>query len=93
MVWHRSRRERSVIAMSQMTSMLHDESRNTKYEQAITAAVAAFVRSTGRKPIVLDVGTGTGLLAMMAVRAGAEHVYACEVGFAHITVDMAVLIC
>ena len=75
--------------MSQMTSMLHDTSRNNKYEQAITAAVAAFVARSGRKPVVLDVGTGTGLLAMMAARAGAEHVYACEVGWVYIYVCQA----
>jgi len=52
-------------------AMLNDEARNHFFEQAITAAVQP-------GDIVLDIGTGSGLLAMMAVRAGAAHVYACE---------------
>ncbi len=51
--------------------MLNDQPRNAAYEAAIGAAVTD-------GDVVLEIGTGAGLLAMMAVRAGAEHVYTCE---------------
>jgi Flp pilus assembly protein TadD/precorrin-6B methylase 2 len=52
--------------------MLNDQSRNDVYFEAITKAITT-------EDIVLDIGTGSGLLAMMAAKAGAKHVYACEV--------------
>jgi Flp pilus assembly protein TadD len=52
-------------------TMLGDEARNTLYDSAIRAAIRP-------GDVVLDIGTGSGLLAMMAARAGAAHVYACE---------------
>lgn len=52
-------------------SMLDDHARNEAYDAAICASV-------NPGDIVLDIGTGSGLLAMMAARAGAGHVYACE---------------
>ena len=33
----------------------------------------------GTKPHVLDIGTGTGLLSLMAAKCGAKEVTACEV--------------
>jgi len=51
--------------------MLADKSRNRAYAKAIAAKV---------KPgdVVLDIGCGAGLTAMLASRAGAKHVYTCE---------------
>lgn len=69
---------KNVVAMSQMTSMLRDADRNRCYERGIARAISAFRRAHGRAPVVLDIGTGTGLLAMFAAAHGAEHVYACE---------------
>jgi SAM-dependent methyltransferase len=52
-------------------SMLADEPRNRAYESAIRSAVRP-------GDLVLDIGAGSGLLAMMAARAGAGRVVACE---------------
>ena len=52
--------------------MLNDKKRNAAYKQAITKAV-----SQGHD-IVLDIGSGTGILSMFAVQGGAKEVYACE---------------
>ena len=51
--------------------MMHDEERADLYDKAIRHIVSP-------DHLVLDVGTGSGLLAMMAARAGAGHVVACE---------------
>jgi len=52
-------------------SMVNDKRRNRAFDKAIKEAVTSSSR-------VLDIGTGTGLLAMMAARAGARQVTACE---------------
>lgn len=51
--------------------IVRDDARNQAYEAALKRALGPATR-------VLDIGTGTGILAMMAARAGAAHVTACE---------------
>jgi len=51
--------------------MLHDNRRTHDYIAALEAAVRP-------DDVVLDIGTGSGILAVAAVRAGARHVYAVE---------------
>ncbi|EHB17053.1 Protein arginine N-methyltransferase 7 [Heterocephalus glaber] len=65
------------IARSSYADMLHDKDRNIKYYEGIRAAVSR-VKDRGQKALVLDIGTGTGLLSMMAVTAGADFCYAIE---------------
>jgi protein arginine N-methyltransferase 7 len=49
-----------------------------KYNLALQKALN-LLKSKGKEAFVLDIGTGTGLLAMMAVKAKASSVTACEV--------------
>jgi protein arginine N-methyltransferase 7 len=51
--------------------MMNDDRRNDAYATAIKTTIR-------QGDLVLDIGTGSGLLAMMAARAGAKHVVACE---------------
>lgn len=52
-------------------AMLNDHERN----DALAVALERQITPGSR---VLDIGSGTGLLAMMAIRAGASHVTSCE---------------
>ncbi|XP_072013956.1 protein arginine N-methyltransferase 7-like [Amphiura filiformis] len=65
------------IARSAYTDMLHDDERNKKYYEGIRRAIK-LMHSRGKKAKVIDIGTGTGLLAMMAASSGADTVHACE---------------
>jgi len=51
--------------------MMNDAARNRAYDEAIRRAV-------GPNTHVLEIGTGSGLLSMMAARAGAARVTTCE---------------
>lgn len=51
--------------------IVRDHARNEAYDRALRRAVTPQSR-------VLDIGAGTGLLAMMAARAGAAEVITCE---------------
>jgi 2-polyprenyl-3-methyl-5-hydroxy-6-metoxy-1,4-benzoquinol methylase len=53
--------------------MLNDRTRTSSYLESIRRNVRA-------GDVVLDIGTGTGIYAMAAARAGARHVYAIEAG-------------
>jgi type II protein arginine methyltransferase len=52
-------------------AMLNDEGRNRAFAEAISQAGV-------KDGLVLDIGSGSGLLAMMAARAGARRVVSCE---------------
>lgn len=65
------------VARSAFADMLHDTERNQLYEKALKAAIEK-MHSRGKKANVLDIGTGTGLLSMMAARNGADSITACE---------------
>jgi hypothetical protein len=70
--------EKRTVCMSQMASMLNDKDRSECYNLAINKLISYFKNNQGFYPTVLDVGTGTGLLAMLAAKHGATRVIACE---------------
>jgi tetratricopeptide (TPR) repeat protein len=73
-VRHQMRRLVSSMVPFWHIPMLNDARRNDAFEQAIRAAI----EKAGRDALVLDIGTGSGLLSMMAARAGARKIVTCE---------------
>ena len=65
------------LARAAFADMLHDSERNRLYYEGLAAAVR-LKREAGQPVHVLDIGTGTGLLSMMAASLGADTVTACE---------------
>ena len=59
-------------------NMLQDHVRTGCYHQAFLRNAVDF-----KDKVVLDVGTGTGILAFFAIQAGARLVYAVEVTTTH----------
>lgn len=64
----------SVVPLGWHLDMLADGPRNAVYRAAIERAVA----DAGPDAPVLEIGAGSGLMAMIAARAGARRVVACE---------------
>lgn len=58
---------------SSQANMLDDSIRTSAYHNAIMAHQANF-----KDKVVIDVGTGTGILALFSAKAGAKKVYAIE---------------
>jgi len=61
-----------------MLPMLNDSRRNEVFRSVIVSEVENFIQLNGHGPRVLDIGAGTGLLSLMAAKAGALVVVACE---------------
>jgi len=59
--------------LAHQQNMLQDHVRTGTYQEAIMSNPSNF-----KDKVVLDVGTGSGILAMFAARAGARKVYAVE---------------
>lgn len=60
-----------MYSISEFGHMIADEQRTDAY-------VAALQRAIFADTVVLDIGTGTGIFAVLACRFGARHVYAVE---------------
>jgi len=71
---HQMRRLTSVVVPFWHIPMLNDTRRNDAFERAIRQVI----EKEGPDSRILDIGTGSGLLSMMAARAGATNIVSCE---------------
>jgi type II protein arginine methyltransferase len=71
---HRRRHAVASLVPHWHIPMMNDDARNQAFERGILRALAL----KGPSARVLDIGTGSGLLSMMAARAGASGIIACE---------------
>ena len=65
------------LARAAFADMLHDTERNKLYYEGLKSAIG-MMRNRGEPVRVLDIGTGTGLLSMMAAKIGADSITAIE---------------
>ncbi|WP_247325666.1 tetratricopeptide repeat protein [Bradyrhizobium sp. 21] len=72
--YHQLRRLSSAIVPFWHIPMMNDTRRNDCFERAIRRALAI----RGSSAQILDIGTGSGLLSMMAAREGATSIVTCE---------------
>ncbi|KAA0692521.1 tetratricopeptide repeat protein [Neorhizobium sp. P12A] len=73
-VRHQIRRLSSAIVPFWHIAMMNDQPRNDAFEAAIKRAI----EMRGAEAQILDIGSGSGLLSMMAARAGARNIATCE---------------
>lgn len=73
-VQHQIRRLSSAIVPFWHIAMMNDQPRNDAFEAAIKRAI----EKKGTAAQILDIGSGSGLLSMMAARAGATSIVTCE---------------
>jgi len=65
------------LARAAFADMLHDGERNRLYREGLRAAIRQ-KREQGEEVHVLDIGTGTGLLSLLAAVEGADSITAIE---------------